>query len=57
MPAVAASAADILKDLKTRRRHVLGSNREPIGERDEDSAPLDPNNVPARKHHVCALTE
>ncbi|KAI4284636.1 MAG: hypothetical protein L6R38_001266 [Xanthoria sp. 2 TBL-2021] len=33
VPAFAASAADILKDLKTRRKHVSGSNREPLGER------------------------
>lgn len=33
VPAFAASAADILKDLKTRTKHASGSNREPLGTR------------------------
>ncbi|KAL8996078.1 MAG: hypothetical protein Q9169_004317 [Polycauliona sp. 2 TL-2023] len=37
VPAFAASAADILKDLKTRTKHTSGSNREPLGERSANS--------------------
>ncbi|KAI4263917.1 MAG: hypothetical protein L6R42_000955 [Xanthoria sp. 1 TBL-2021] len=33
VPAFAASAADILKDIETRRNHASASNREPLGER------------------------
>ncbi|KAI4279098.1 MAG: hypothetical protein LQ337_000521 [Flavoplaca oasis] len=33
VPAFAASAADILRDLKAQSKHTSGSNREPLGER------------------------
>ncbi|KAL8659771.1 MAG: hypothetical protein Q9226_000267 [Calogaya cf. arnoldii] len=46
VPAFAASAADILKDLKTRAKNASGSNREPLGERSAASINKRPSAAP-----------